>query len=64
MKKLLFILIYLVLFPLFSSNLNGQEKVKEIFCAGEIEYKQIIDWIFLIHSDLRVIKSFGFKLLN
>lgn len=64
MKKLLFVLIYMVLFPLFNSNLYGQEKVKEIPYTGEIEYKQIIDWIFSIPPDMRIIKSFSFSVVQ
>jgi hypothetical protein len=36
----------------------------EIPYAGKIEYKQIIDWIFSIPPDIRVIKSFGFNVVN
>ena len=36
----------------------------EIPYIGEVEYKQIIDWIFSIPPDMRVIKSFGFAVVN
>lgn len=32
--------------------------------TGEIKYKQIIDWLFSIPPDMRVIKSFGFNVVN
>ncbi len=32
--------------------------------TGEIEYKQIIDWIFSIPPDMRIIKSFTFNVIN
>lgn len=37
---------------------------EEIPYTGEIEYKQIIDWVFSIPPDMRVIKSFGFNVVN
>jgi hypothetical protein len=37
---------------------------EEIPYMGEIEYKQIIDWIFSIPPHMRVIKTFGFNVVN
>ena len=37
---------------------------QEIPYTGEIEYKKIIDWIFSIPPDMRVIKSFGFNVIK
>jgi hypothetical protein len=37
---------------------------EEIPYTGDIEYKQIIDWLFSIPPDMRVIKSFGFNVVN
>ena len=37
---------------------------KRIPYTGEIEYKRILDWIFSIPPDVRVIKSFGFNVVN
>lgn len=37
---------------------------EEIPYTGEIEYKQIIDWIFSIPPDLRTIKSFTFNVVK
>ena len=37
---------------------------EEIPYTSEIEYKQIINWLFTIPPDLRVIKSFSFNVVN
>ena len=37
---------------------------QEIPYTGEIEYKQIIDWIFSIPPDMRIIKSFSFSVVQ
>lgn len=37
---------------------------QEIPYTGEIEYKQIIDWIFSISPDMRIIKSFSFNVVK
>ena len=37
---------------------------QEIPYTGEIEYKQIIDWIFSIPPDMRVIKSYPFNVVQ
>jgi hypothetical protein len=37
---------------------------EEIPYTGEIEYKQIIDWIFSIPPDMRVIESFTFNVVQ
>ncbi|MCK5168373.1 MAG: hypothetical protein KAQ75_00730 [Bacteroidales bacterium] len=36
----------------------------EIPYTGDIEYKQIIDWIFSIPPDMRIIKSFSFNVVK
>jgi len=37
---------------------------EEIPYNGEIEYKPIIDWVFSIPPDMRIIKSFGFNVVD
>lgn len=37
---------------------------EDIPYTGDVEYKKIIDWIFSIPPDIRVIKSFGFSVVN
>ena len=37
---------------------------EDIPYTNEVEYKQIIDWIFSIPPHLRVLKSFGFSVVN
>lgn len=37
---------------------------EEISYTGEISYKEIIDWIFSIPPDIRMIKSFGFTVVQ
>jgi hypothetical protein len=37
---------------------------QEIYYTGEVEYQKIIDWIFSIPPDLRLIKSFGFTVVR
>jgi hypothetical protein len=32
--------------------------------TGRIEYEEIIDWVFSIPPDMRVIKSFGFNVVK
>lgn len=37
---------------------------EDIPYTSDVEYKKIIDWIFSIPPDMRVIKSFGFSVVN
>ena len=37
---------------------------EDIPYTNDVEYKKIIDWIFSIPPDMRVIKSFGFSVVN
>ncbi|MFC2151007.1 DUF4384 domain-containing protein [Bacteroidota bacterium] len=37
---------------------------EDIPYTNDVEYKKIIDWIFSIPPDMRVIKSFGFSIVN
>lgn len=37
---------------------------EDIPYTSDVEYKKIIDWIFSIPPDMRVIKSFGFTVVN
>ncbi|MDK2978296.1 MAG: hypothetical protein PWP52_1010 [Bacteroidales bacterium] len=37
---------------------------EKITYTGEIEYKEIIDWIFSIPPDMRIIKSFSFNVVQ
>jgi hypothetical protein len=37
---------------------------EQIPYTGKIEYKEIIDWVFSIPPDVRIIKSFGFNVVN
>ena len=37
---------------------------EDIPYTNDVEYKKIIDWIFSIPPDMRVIKSFGFSVIN
>ena len=37
---------------------------EDIPYTRDVEYKQIIDWIFSIPPDMRVIKAFGFSVVN
>ena len=37
---------------------------EDIPYTNDVEYKKIIDWIFSIPPDMRIIKSFGFSVVN
>jgi len=37
---------------------------EDIPYTNDVEYKQIIDWVFSIPPDMRMVKSFGFSVVN